>query len=72
MAVIGRSAAVARLGKFKLSGFVAWVLWLLVHLMELVKFQNRVLVLIQWGWSYFTFNRAARLITWRANTNNPK
>lgn len=66
-AVIGRSAAVASLGKIKLSGFVAWVLWLLVHLMELVKFQNRVFVLLQWGWSYFTFNRAARLITRQAD-----
>jgi NADH dehydrogenase len=70
MATIGRSAAVASLGTIKLSGYVAWILWLLVHLMELVKFQNRVLVLMQWGWSYFTRNRAARLITWRADMNN--
>lgn len=63
LATIGRSAAVAQFGRFKVSGFIAWVLWLFVHLMKLVQFQNRVLVFLQWAWSYFTFNRAARLIT---------
>jgi NADH dehydrogenase len=63
LATIGRSKAVADLGVAHVSGFVAWVLWLFVHLMYLVGFENRVLVLIQWGWSYVTWNRGARLIT---------
>ncbi|MBI1901402.1 MAG: NAD(P)/FAD-dependent oxidoreductase [Planctomycetia bacterium] len=63
MATIGRSAAVAVLWGWKLSGFVAWVLWLFIHLMQLVMFQNRLLVFVQWAFLYFTFNRSARLIT---------
>jgi NADH:ubiquinone reductase (H+-translocating) len=63
MATIGRSAAVADFGKVHLSGFIAWMMWLVVHLMNLVGFRNRLLVLIQWGWNYFTFDRSARLIT---------
>jgi NADH:ubiquinone reductase (H+-translocating) len=47
----------------KLSGIVAWLVWLFVHLMYIVQFQNRVLVFIQWGFEYLTFNRGARLIT---------
>jgi NADH dehydrogenase len=54
---------VADLGIVRLSGFVAWVLWLFIHLLYLVEFENRVLVLVQWAWSYFTWNRGARLIT---------
>jgi NADH dehydrogenase len=63
LAVIGRAAAVADFGWWRVSGFLAWVLWLFVHLMYLVEFENRVLVFIQWGYSYFTFKRGARLIT---------
>jgi NADH dehydrogenase len=63
MATIGRSAAVADLKWCRLSGFPAWVVWLFVHLMQLVMFQNRVLVLVQWAWHYITFNKSARLIT---------
>jgi NADH dehydrogenase len=63
MAVIGRSAAVALVAGRGFSGFFAWLLWLFVHLMYLVGFENRVLVLFQWAWSYFTRNRTARLIT---------
>lgn len=63
MATIGRGAAVATFGKFHLSGIVAWLMWLFVHLMHLVQFQNRVLVFMQWAWCYLTWNRAARLIT---------
>jgi NADH dehydrogenase len=63
MATIDRSAAVADLGWFQFGGFFAWLVWLFVHLIELVQFQNRLLVLIQWAWNYFTRNRAARLIT---------
>ncbi|MFL5330613.1 MAG: NAD(P)/FAD-dependent oxidoreductase [Gemmataceae bacterium] len=63
MATIGRAAAVADLGWLTLSGYLAWLTWLFVHLLYLVSFQSRILVLIQWAWSYFTRNRAARLIT---------
>ncbi len=63
LATIGRSAAVAEFGKLHVSGFLAWILWLLIHLLNLVGFRNRLLVLVQWGWNYITFDRSARLIT---------
>lgn len=63
MATIGRSAAVADFGKLRFGGFFAWILWLVVHLVQLVSFRNRLLVLVQWGWNYFTYDRSARLIT---------
>ena len=63
MATIGRSAAVAHLGRIQLSGLLAWLAWLFVHLANLIQFDNRILVLTQWAWSYFTWNRSARLIT---------
>ena len=63
MATIGRARAIADLGWLSFGGFAAWVTWLFVHLMYLVAFENRVLVLFQWAWSYFTWNRGARLIT---------
>ena len=63
LAVIGRSAAVADLGFVRLTGRLAWWVWLFVHLLMLVGFQNRLTVMVQWGWSYFTRNRSARLIT---------
>jgi NADH dehydrogenase len=66
MATIGRAAAVAEIGKLHFGGFLAWALWLVVHLMYLVGFQNRIVVLMQWVYSYATFNRGARLITGKA------
>ena len=63
MAVIGRAAAVANLFGFHVSGFFAWLIWLFIHLMYLVEFENRLLVFIQWGFQYLTFSRGARLIT---------
>jgi len=63
MAIIGRASAVADIGRFQFAGFIAWLMWLFVHLMHLVEFENKVLVLVQWGWYYFSRNRAARLIT---------
>jgi NADH:ubiquinone reductase (H+-translocating) len=63
LATIGRAAAVAQFGKIHISGFLAWLAWLFVHIFFLIGFQNRVLVLIQWAWSYFTYERGARLIT---------
>lgn len=65
LAVIGRAAAVADFGWLRVSGYPAWLLWLFVHLMYLVEFDNRIIVFIQWAWSYFTRNRGARLITYR-------
>jgi len=63
LATLGRGAAVADLNGLELSGFPAWLLWIFVHLLYIVEFQNRLLVFIQWGWFYFTYNRSARLIT---------
>lgn len=63
IAVIGRGAAVATIFGIRLSGFLAWFIWLFVHLMYLVSFQSRVLVFVQWGFQYLTFSRAQRLIT---------
>ncbi len=63
MATIGRAAAVADLGWISFSGWLAWLAWLFVHILFLIEFQNRVLVLFQWAWNYFTRNRVARLIT---------
>jgi NADH:quinone reductase (non-electrogenic) len=63
MAIVGRASAVAQIGRFQLAGFFAWLMWLFVHLMYLVEFENKILVLVQWGWYYFSRNRAARLIT---------
>ncbi len=62
LATIGRNKAVADFSFLKLSGFIAWVLWLIVHLMTLVGFRNRVIVLINWMWYYFSYDRAIRLI----------
>jgi NADH dehydrogenase len=63
LATIGRAAAVADLGWLRFNGFAAWLAWLFLHLIKLIGFQNRLLVLSQWAWNYFTRNRAARLIT---------
>jgi NADH:quinone reductase (non-electrogenic) len=67
MATIGRAAAVAVVGRFKLSGLIAWLAWLLVHIMFLIGFRNRFLVLFEWAWAYVSWQRGARLITgpWR-------
>lgn len=63
LATIGRAAAIAQFGKIHISGFPAWLAWLFVHILFLIGFRNRVLVFIQWAWSYFTYERGARLIT---------
>jgi NADH dehydrogenase len=63
MATIGRAAAVADLGWLRLSGYPAWLAWLFVHILYLIAFDNRVMVLFQWAWNYFTGGRSARLIT---------
>jgi NADH dehydrogenase len=63
LATIGRAAGIAEFGKIHISGFLAWLAWLFVHIFFLIGFRNRVLVMIQWAWSYFTYERGARLIT---------
>ncbi|MGH7953416.1 MAG: NAD(P)/FAD-dependent oxidoreductase [Limisphaerales bacterium] len=63
MATIGRSAAVAQIGRLEFSGWPAWVTWLLVHLIFLIGFRNRATVLLQWTYSYFTYKLGARIIT---------
>ena len=63
MATIGRSRAVVDLGRVRFSGFGAWLLWLVVHIYFLIGFEDRLLVMIQWAWSYLTLQRGARLIT---------
>jgi NADH dehydrogenase len=63
MAVIGRAAAVANIFGIHVSGLLAWLMWLFIHLIYIVEFQSRILVFIQWGFEYLTFSRGARLIT---------
>jgi NADH:ubiquinone reductase (H+-translocating) len=63
LSVIGRNSAVADFGKVKMSGFLAWLIWIFVHIYYLIDFDNKLVVLIQWTWSYFTRKRGARLIT---------
>ena len=70
LAVIGRGAAVANIYGLHLSGLPAWLVWLFVHLMYIVEFRSRVLVFIQWGFQYLTFNRSAMLITGNAVPNS--
>jgi NADH:ubiquinone reductase (H+-translocating) len=68
IATIGRSRAVAEVGKMKVGGLIAWLIWLFVHIYYLTGFRNRLFVVLQWAWSYVTFGRGARLIVdkeWR-------
>ena len=63
LATIGRAAAVAQFRKLHISGYFAWLAWLFIHIFFLIGFRNRIIVLIQWAWSYLTYERGARLIT---------
>ncbi len=63
MATVGRASGIAQAGQLRLSGLVGWVAWLFIHIMYLIGFRNRLLVMIQWAWAFFTFGRSARLIT---------
>jgi NADH dehydrogenase len=63
MATIGRNAAVAVFGKLEMSGYPAWLLWLLAHIWYLIGFRNRMIVVIDWAWAYWTFERSARIVT---------
>jgi NADH:ubiquinone reductase (H+-translocating) len=79
LATIGRAAAVAQFPHFSLSGYFAWLAWLFIHIFFLIGFRNRLLVMIQWAWSYLTYERGARLITgsnelpgWSEHKDNDK
>ena len=63
MATIGRNRAIVEVGRFKLTGFIAWLAWLFVHVISLIGFKNRLYVLSEWFWAYLTRERSARLIT---------
>jgi len=63
LATIGRSKAVADLGKLHFSGYLAWLSWLFIHLLFLIGFRNRFMVMAEWAWDYITYNHSARLIT---------
>jgi NADH dehydrogenase len=71
MATIGRSAAVAKMGRFEFSGFPAWLAWLGVHLIFLIGFRNKMAVLLQWAYAYCTYKRGARIITGLADNTKP-
>ena len=62
LATVGRSAAVAEIGRLKLSGFIAWLVWWAVHIVALIGFRNRVMVMLEWMWAYLSWQRAARVI----------
>jgi len=63
MATIGRNSAVADFGWLTLKGYIGWLAWLFVHILNLIGFRNRIVVMVQWAWSYFSYQRAIRLIT---------
>lgn len=63
LATIGRNSAVAEIGPFQFSGYLAWLIWLFVHILYIVQFESRVLIVFKWAYDYFTHNRGARLIT---------
>lgn len=63
LAVIGQNAAVVDLGWIKLTGFIAWLTWVFAHIYYLIEFDNKLVVMVQWGWNYLTSGRGARLIT---------
>ncbi len=78
LATIGRAAAVAQFGKLELSGYFAWLAWLFIHILFLIGFRNRIVVMINWAWAYLTYERGARLITgsnelpgWNAPQSSP-
>jgi NADH:ubiquinone reductase (H+-translocating) len=71
LATVGRSFAVLEIGKIRLTGFVAWAVWLTVHIFYLIGFRNRFLVFFQWTWAYFTFQRGTRLITFQEKPEIP-
>src|SRR6266700_2258748 len=71
LATVGRSFAVLEIGRIRLTGFVAWAMWLTIHIFYLIGFRNRFLVFFQWTWAYFTFQRGTRLITFQEKPEIP-
>ncbi len=71
MATIGRNAAVAQIGPFAFTGFIAWLMWLALHIVTLIGFRNRLLVLVNWSWNYLTYDRGVRLIIGGAASAEP-
>ena len=65
MATIGRAAAVAKIGPFEFAGFLAWLIWVGIHILNLIGFRNRIVVVLEWAWAYFAFARNARVIVER-------
>ncbi|MEJ2502635.1 MAG: NAD(P)/FAD-dependent oxidoreductase [Gemmatimonadota bacterium] len=63
LATVGRNAAVADFGRLRFGGYLAWLVWVFVHILNLIGFRNRILVMIQWAWAWFTYQRGIRLIT---------
>jgi NADH dehydrogenase len=72
VATVGRSYGVVEIGKLRVAGFFAWVLWLAIHIFYLIGFRNRILVMFQYAWAYLTFQRGARLITFESGTALPE
>jgi NADH dehydrogenase len=72
LATIGRASAVAEIGSLRLSGLLAWLAWLFIHILFLIGFRNRYLVLSEWAWGYVTYERGARLITGAKGRLPPK
>lgn len=70
LATVGRAFAILEVGRFKMSGFLAWVGWLVIHIFYLIGFRNRLLVMLQWAWAYFTYQRGVRLITEEENAKS--
>jgi NADH dehydrogenase len=71
LATIGRNTAVAIIGKVKLSGFIAWLVWLVAHIYFLINFRNRLVVMVDWAWAYFTYQRYARIVIRTDPTDRP-
>lgn len=69
MATIGRNHAIADIGPIEIGGLIAWMAWLFIHILNLIGFRNRAIVMVHWIWSYFTFQRGARLITSTAKSH---
>lgn len=69
LATVGRSYAIVEIGKIRLTGLIAWLMWLVVHIYYLIGFRNRLVALFQWAWTYFTYTRGARLITFENKSN---
>lgn len=72
LATIGRKAAVAKIGKIKFTGYIAWLFWFFVHVYFLIGFRNRIIVISEWAWSYFTFKRNARILIKTIDTTTDK